>query len=212
MAFKIKLTIDLIAICMLLAACNTISQPPHAQARTFYESLDLESSEAAVRTFIDAFQRADFPTVYWILAPDAQDVWRQYMSMLEADRVIKVNEGEDAQTVFHETMINTDFTNIGQLESFGDTSYYFDIVMYAAKQHGVLPIDLTHAVTIREVKPPQRNDQYTFVDVTVETDTVDGIVIFRTIQGPSGRWRVLQVIVPGGDERDMPWSIPRAER
>jgi hypothetical protein len=196
---------------MLLSSCNTTPQSAQPQARTFYESLDLDGPESAVITFVDAFQRADYPTVYWILAPDAQEQWRQYLGIFGFDRMISVDANVDPLVVWKATITNTALADLSQLEHFNDFSYYFDIVMNAAKQHGVLPIDLTHVVTVLEVKPAQTNDEYTFVDVTAKTETVEGVVTFRMIQGPSGRWRVLQVIVPGGDERDIPWSIPRAD-
>ena len=44
-----------------------------------------------------------------------------------------------------------------------------------------------------------------------ELEGVDGEVIIRLSKSPKGTWRVRQVIVPGGDETQIPWSVPTDE-
>ena len=49
------------------------------------------------------------------------------------------------------------------------------------------------------------------VDVITSVEGIDGEVIFRTVPTPSGHWQVMQVIVPGGDEDLLPWSVVRED-
>ena len=45
-------------------------------------------------------------------------------------------------------------------------------------------------------------------DVVTSVDGIDGPVVFRMRQSVGGRWRVLQVILPGGNEDMLPWAVP----
>jgi hypothetical protein len=160
-------------IFLLLAALTSCTSPLPEQRvdhRTYYESLDLSTPESSVETFINAFQRSDFPTVFWVFSPEAQ----------------------------------IDFIT-SEMEHIGDASYYFDVLMMAAKEHSAFIIDLSGEIKIRDTIALSDNQ----FDVVASVEGIEGNVIFRTVQSPSKRWRVLQVIVPGGDERQLPWSTPK---
>lgn len=186
---------------LLIHACvpSTSKQDPTtATHRTYYESLDLSTPESAILTFINAFQKSDFPTVFLILSPQAQDRFRQSLSLLDYTSLVKVspyfNPKESIATLF----------KFSELEHVNETSYYFDVLMMAAKEHSAFLIDLSGEVSIQGSTPFEQK----CVDVITSVAGIDGNVTFRTIQAPSGRWRVLQVIVLGGDESQIPWSTP----
>jgi hypothetical protein len=101
------------------------------------------------------------------------------------------------------------FTSIENLEQ-SDLSYQFDMLMQGAQRHSRLLIDLSQGVTLREVMQPRSSGEQSYVEVIADVKGIQEPVVFRTVQGPSGRWRVLQVIVAGGDEMFLPWSIPSA--
>ncbi len=80
--------------------------------------------------------------------------------------------------------------------------------MLLVKKHNAFSIDLRGEVTIEQTKPWA--DQYNEgVDVLTRVAGIEGTVTFRMVQASSGRWRVRQVIVPGGDEENVPWSVPK---
>jgi hypothetical protein len=183
----------------LISACSSSMPNQQATHRTYYESLDLSTPEDAVITFTNAFQKSDFPTVFLVLSPYAQFQFSQTWSLLDYPNLVRVSPSFDPRK-------NTPpLFKIAKLEHLGETSYYFDILMMAAKEHSAFLIDLGGAVTIQNSIP---SSQQECIDVIASVVGIDGNVTFRTIQSPSGRWRVLQVIAPGGDEKRIPWSTP----
>jgi hypothetical protein len=47
-----------------------------------------------------------------------------------------------------------------------------------------------------------------YVDIAVNIEDEIETMTFRMVQSPSQRWRVYQVILPGGNEELVPWAIP----
>jgi hypothetical protein len=65
----------ILAVLLATPACQSdgrLKSGEENDARTYYESLNLETSEDAVQTFAKAFQREDFMTVYLALDAEAQ--------------------------------------------------------------------------------------------------------------------------------------------
>ncbi len=185
----------------LIAGCNnTISQKD--VARTYYAGLSLDSPEASVKTFSDAFQREDFFTVFLILSPSTQIRVENNINTLNYKDLIDVENLMEAE----EVLVNTpQFQIMSEWEHLGAASIYlFDSIMLAAKQHSVFLIDLGGNMSILNSEP---SGEGLGVDIHANIDGIDGTVIFRTEQSPSGRWRIQQVIVPGGNEDLVPWSI-----
>jgi len=84
-----------------------------------------------------------------------------------------------------------------------DRWYIFDEFMMIADRNDAYLIDLSGDVTLGEESHVGDD-----VEVSSVVEGIDGEVRFRLTQSPSGRWRVYQVIVPGGDETAIPWSVP----
>jgi hypothetical protein len=97
---------------------------------------------------------------------------------------------------------------VGTGEHADESWYIFDQIMLAAKSHDALLIDLTAEVTITNSSSVEFLDYEATVDVHAEVDGIQGDVIFRMIQAPSGNWRVYQVITPGGNIEMVPWAVP----
>ena len=172
--------------------------------RTFYESLDLSSPESAIQTFIDAFSRDDFPTVWLILDRSAQFVWLQRITVFEYDDLIQTDNWEEMKmdiTTFAKGL------NEGE-RSEAHTSYTFDQFMLAARRHSAFRIDLTGSFEILSSEPSITIQDNQSIDVVVRMEKLEGEVIFRMVQAPSGRWRVYKVFVPGGEGVKSPWGIP----
>ncbi|MDJ0496707.1 MAG: hypothetical protein QNJ89_02680 [Acidimicrobiia bacterium] len=162
-------------------------------ARTFYESLDLETPEAAVATITQAFAQDDFMTVWLVLDTEAQFRFQQELSLQQHENVL-APAGVDALQASPES-----FYGMEQ----GDPWYFFDRVMLLADEADGFLIDLSEGFDIEE--------HVTSGDVATVTGRVGGIeeaVTFRLSRSDSGRWRVHQVAVPGGDPELIPWSAP----
>ena len=191
---------------ILLVACASPSPSQQVTHRTYYESLDLSAPSSAVNTFVSAFQRSDFPTVFLVFAPQAQVEFKNKMDLLQYEYLLKLDPSGEPSITPRSILADTPWFNISEIEHFEEASYYFDVLMMAAKEHSALLVDLSGDVKITdEIK--SSDNQY--MDVITTVESIDGNVIFRTVQSPSKRWRVLQVIVPGGDESQIPWSTPK---
>lgn len=192
-------SIGVIALVLMLgliaAGCTAESSDPD-RAPNFYESLDLASPTAAVETFSDAFARRDFMTVWLVLDTVAQFASNEHMNLLQWRNLIDTGAVPDLGS------------KIGSLLSFEnrettDRWYIFDGIMMIADDHDAYLIDLSGEITLGEESQVGED-----VEVSSVVEGIEGEVRFRLVQSPSGRWRVFQVIVPGGDETAIPWSVP----
>ncbi len=206
---KRRILLSVLCAWTVLAACSVTSilgLDVEGQPRTYYETLDLSSPDAAVTTFTDAFARDDFLTVYLVLSTRSQFIFLQRLRLLDWSYMVQPDSFErirDDVTTFAE--------GLGAGEHVDDGWYIFDQIMLAAKRHDVLLIDLSGEVSIIDSEPIEFLDYDEAMDVIAEVEGIEGEVIFRTIQAPSARWRVYQVIVPNGDEEMVPWSVPGGE-
>lgn len=93
-----------------------------------------------------------------------------------------------------------------------DMPFVFDDMMQAALLHEAFLVDLRGSVEVTDVfetalRSPRDSP---VVEVRAHVEHIDELAIFRVVQAPSGRWRVFQVVVPGGDEGIWPWASPLA--
>lgn len=208
---RLSLILACIAV-LILTILSTIYHHPSSitaqdgdptPPRTYYDSLDLESPESAVMTFTDAFQRRDFPTILMVFSLRTQTHITQVINLLRYDDLIRIEQVESRFDLM---------PGIREFEhSPGRLDYVFDIVMLFAIEHEAFLIDLSGDVTIiesRAYSPEAEDEERTFMDVVTTVENIEGDVIFRMVQAPSGRWRVEQVITEGGDVERIPWSIP----
>lgn len=199
----LAITSTLIFICLSCSGTPT-QQLVEPEPRTYYESLDLSSPESAIQTFVDAFSRDDFPTVWLILDGSAQFTWAQQIRLLEFGALIQTANWEVIKMD-----ISTFAKGLGEGEhSEADTGYVFDQFMLAARKHSAFLIDLTGPVEILSSEPYTTRQDDPAIDVTVKVEMIEEEVVFRMVQAPSGRWRVYKVFVPGGEDELLPWGIP----
>lgn len=186
----------LLAASLIGASCSVDSQDSDGAAN-FYESLDLASPSEAVETFTDAFAEKDFMTVWLAFDINAQQRVENYFNLLQWPNLIRTdavpNIGSETASIL----------SLDNLET-TDRWYLFDVMMTTADEHDAYLIDLSGAVTISEES--QAGDD---AEVSTVVEGINGDVRFRLVQSPTGRWRVYQVIVPGGDEDLIPWSVPQ---
>ncbi len=175
--------------------------------RTYYESLALDTPELAVETFVDAFQKDNFEALYLIFAPNTQRQITNSINLLQYQDFVKATDYEEANEIASDSVQSRPLNEWEHMT----TGYRFDSLMLVARQHSAFLIDLSGHVSILRTVDFVDDDGKVFADVITDVEGIDGEVVFRMEQAPSGRWRVGQVILPGGDEDRVPWSVPAKE-
>jgi len=168
-------------------------------ARTYYESLNLETPEDAVQTFAEAFQRQDFMTVYLVLDVEAQRLQRLENSQTFSWRHLigkTADEGWmndlDYEAIFDTTM---------------DPWYLFDqIMLYAANEDDLL-INLRGELDILRSEESETRDGVQAMDVIAGVDGVSGEVVFRVVTDRDSRWRVYLVSAPDEGVDSWPSTV-----
>lgn len=172
---------------------------PLTPSRTYYESLNLETPEDAVKTFAQAFQQEDFMTVYLVLDVEAQGlIWVDFGQTFSWRHLIGQDTDEDLEDdLDFEEMFNTQM----------DKWYRFDCIMlYAARKDDLL-IDLRGDLDILHSEDSETRDGEQAVDVIADVDGVSGQVIFRMVKNGDSRWRVY--LVSALDEGVESWPSAR---
>jgi hypothetical protein len=189
--------IALVVVLGLIGAGCTAESSDSDGALNFYESLDLASPSAAVETLSDAFARNDFMTVWLVLDKQAQFFAGQHINLLQYSNLIRTDAVPDMHAEVSSVFVLAD------LETYDRWNIFSQIMMIADRNDAYL-IDLSGEVTVGGESLVGED-----VDVLSTVDGIEGEVRFRVTKSPSGRWRVHQVIVPGGDQDMIPWSVPQ---
>lgn len=190
---------------LLLIGCTENETQP--QPRTYYESLALDTPETAVETFVSAFQQDNFEALYLIFVPVTQKQITSSISLLQYQDFVKANDYKEANDIASDSIVS-EFLSEWEHTT---TGYRFDSLMLAAKEHSAFLIDLSGDVSILRTQRYVNEESFEYQDVVTKVEGIEGDVIFRMTQAPSGRWRVRQIIVPGGDEEQLPFSMPATE-
>jgi hypothetical protein len=200
-----RLIAIVLAVLLVASACQSgggLESGGANDARTYFESLDLETPEEAVQTFAQAFQREDFMTVYLVLDLKAQRQqrvdfartfsWQHLIGEAAAEGVM--NDG------YYEELVDATV----------DGWYLFDqIMLYAAEEDDLL-IDLRGELRIVHSEGSETRDSTQAVDVIANVDRVSGEVVFRMVTDGDGRWRVYLVSAPGEGVDSWPSALLNA--
>ncbi len=193
-----QLVAIVVGVALLVGACS--GSDDETEARTFYESLDLSTPGTAAETFVEAFAADDFMTVWMTFDHFAQQEIRNAIQLLQYRRVVRSDLipdlGERLADQFSAAITET-----------VDMWYIFDRLMLVADANDAFLIDLTRPRSLQ----PAETSPAVGADVIAELEGIEGEVTIRLSESPSGRWRVHQVIVPGGNEDQIPWSVPATD-
>ncbi len=165
---------------------------PPGGARTYFEALDLSTPSAAAETFLDAFARDDFMTVWLVLHPNAQDRVRSARDLLQYRVVI------DSVAVARDVM--AEIARSFPPESIG-TWYWFDALMLAADEHDTFIIDLSGPVRITK----ETVDGDDAAELSAEAAGIEGVMTLHMAKSPKGSWRVYEVTIGGQEEPAVVW-------
>ena len=188
----------MVLLALVGSGCSDSSNEvvPPGGARTYFEALDLSTPSAAAETFLDAFARDDFMTVWLAFHPVAQNQIRSALDLLQYRVVL------DSQAVARDVMMET--ARSFPPESIG-VWYLFDALMLAAAEHDAFIIDLSGPVRITE-ETVDGDD----AELSAEAAGIEGTVTLRMVKTPKGNWRVFDVAIGGEEEPAVVWpgSVP----
>ncbi len=185
-----------------------MAAPAEAQstAITSYEDLHLGDAESALREFLSAYHRGDFLVAYWILAPEAQTELQRQLAMFNADRFFSGTVDFKDLAMLFPAQADVEQTDFG---------FLFADMMRFGLARGIqplnvagLPDDLSKSNVPVLGKRTERTDGK--VEYAVALKAYPKPVVFRLQTSPRGRWRVYQVLLPGGDESSLPFGLPKA--
>jgi len=188
----------LLVLSVLLAGCGDNQQVPSGGARTYFEALDLSTPSAAAETFLDAFARDDFMTVWLVFHPKAQKLIEINLDLLQ-DRVMI-----DSHTVARE--VRMERSRLFPPESIG-TWHLFDALMFAADEHDAFIIDLSGPV--RVTGQMVDGDE---AKLSAGAAGIEGTVTLHMETSLKGSWRVRSVTMGSDGEPPIVWPDPNAGR
>ncbi len=190
---RAALFVVLIALVGSGCADSSDEAAPFGGARTYFESLDLSTPIASAETFLDAFARDDFMTVWLALYPNTQKMIELQLDLLQLRVVID-----------HLAIPHAEFEEI--YESFPPESigawYLFDALMLAADEYDAFIIDLSGPVRITDTTVD--GDE---AELSAEAAGIEGTVTLHMTKSFKGSWRIREITM--GAEGDQPVVWPR---
>jgi hypothetical protein len=158
----LRLLIVLILV-LLAGGCSSANLETGAEEangpRTFYDTLDLDTPQSAVQTFVNFYRREDFYAVFLILSPKTQARWNQmfgtihhldrhlydlpFHHLFKAESAKEVADILADTPIYHAVPLMKEWIMYPWAAEFQffehrNTAYYFDFLMFSAKQHSAL--------------------------------------------------------------------------
>lgn len=181
--------------------------PAHPSSGSIaFDRLDLRTPESALRRFLSAYRQGDYVTAYWIMTPASQQAFVRHLSRFEFNRIARLPA---SSAVLHAAEM---MPAVSQMEQ-TDTSFYFAHAMAVAHRLGVMPLNLSGLP--EDVSPtnvPRLGSRNQLADGKVEFSVplraYRAPVVFRFVSAQGGRWRLEQILPPGGTVDSLPFGLP----
>lgn len=190
-----RLVTVLLGAMLLVGGCSQAELSD--DSRTFYESLDLSSPLATAETFTEAFGNNDFMTVWMCFGYFAQIDIQSAFQLLQYGQLVQVDKIPDAGVTI------TDPISAAVGRGTVDMWWVFDQLMLVADEHDAFLIDLSDVAGLE--LGDTNDDEATVIG---EFDGIDDPIQIVLRKDQADRWLVHQVIVPNGNEEQIPWSVP----
>jgi len=188
------------------AAAQATSRPVPSSGSVAYDRLDLKTPESALRTFLTAYRRGDFVTAFWVLTPVSQTAFYTHLARFDLSRVARVPA---SSAYMHAAEMIPAPSQMDQT----DISFVFAHAMTVARRLDLMPLNL--AGMPEDMSPanmPRLGNRIQLTDGKVEfsvpLQAYRSPVVFRMVQAAHGRWRLEQVLPPGGAVDSLPFGLP----
>jgi hypothetical protein len=181
----------LFALCLPAAGSSARAQEP----RTLHERLG-PTPEAAVQTFLSAWQKQDYPTAYLMFSTAAAERWQKALMQLNFRPLLPPGSQEMIVDVGRQTR--------GSLrEAFAYSDWVFDRIMMEAGARHLLPFTLGTAFSLT----PQTGNGSDRASFSVETNGQPAKLFVTAVKTSFGPWKVEQVVFDGSDPAAVPWGF-----
>lgn len=196
-----------LAVVVTLGACSddddvTDDLPPR------FDELDLSSPEAAVATFAAAFEQRDYLTAFRALSVESQEVVATLPSWFFGGSGVG----------FRYDWLDTQY-RMSAADDLGDwvvgrhiddwilpSELQGEQVLRALAAHGALPVDVTNGLSGLHVLRADETDAVVLAVTDVDDET--SVVRISLAADRDGRWRLHQLLAPGGDDEVFPFAGP----
>jgi len=191
---------------LLLSSPGLVASAHPSSGSVAFDRLDLRSPEAALRQFLSAYRRGDYVTAYWIMTPASQQAFARHLARFEFNRIARLPA---SSAVLHAAEM---MPAVSQMEQ-TDTSFYFAHAMAVAHRLGVMPLNLTGLPEdVSTTNVPRIGSRNQLADGKVEyavpLRAYRAPVVFRFVSTQGGRWRLEQILPPGGTVDSLPFGLP----
>ncbi|WP_449396332.1 hypothetical protein [Devosia riboflavina] len=197
MRMVVALTMALVALALPAAAQDgpgKTKTPP--RPRTYIESIDMRSSEAVLRGFVEAYAASDFYKVWVLLSPEAKTAFTTALYDFGEPQLFP---GMEATTgVRGSSQLGDDLLK----EIYLDGALIFDRTMVHAETANLLPFELPPGAFSSPTF--ERDDQARY---SVEAKGEPAVVFVSTIKLSDGTWRVERVVWAASDPQARPWGF-----
>lgn len=170
-----------------------------------YDRMDLSSAEAALRTFLSAYRDGDYVAAFWVLGPETQDEAMRHAAQLNLGRLARL-PAQGRMAIMTEMIPPT--AEADQR----DYGFLFASIMQVAKRRGILPLDVAGlpgdlSATGAPGLGRQAETAEGFAEIAVTLRAYPAPVLFRLFKARTGRWRLRQIVPPGGDPTSLPFGL-----
>lgn len=209
MVLRVAATLDrrvVLATVLLAMPGRALGQRPVGSSGSLaFDRLDLSTPDAALRAFLTAYRDGDFVTAFWIFTPETQDEILRQVATFAVDRLAR-RPGSGRLAILSEMIPAT----AGMVQR--DHSFLFANIMQVARRRGLQPLDLSglpQDLSAANVPDLGRRTQTTdgVTEIAVVLGAYRGPVVFRMTGPVAGRWRLRQVVPPGGDPTSIPFGL-----
>ena len=200
MRIVLALTVVLAALALPAMAQETTAKtkaPP--LPRTYLDSIDMRTSEAALRGFVEAYAASDYYKVWLLLGPEAKTAFTTKLYDFNEQQLFP---GMEASTGVRGPESSKELGIDILKEVYLDGARIFDLTMVHAETADLLPFELAPGAFSSPTFEQEDQARY-----TVEAKGDPAVVIISTIKLSDGTWRVERVVWAASDPEARPWGF-----
>lgn len=184
----------LIAVSLTSAAFAQDAKSKTPGRINYVQTLDMSSPESTAALFVEASNRGDYVTVYFLLSPEAKRGFMDKVSIFIVNMLFGANVSAGVYDDPHDLVA----------DAAADTALTFDGLMAEAQRLDHLPYRLTGASPGPITAGPDG-----VVIVPIEGGWPTGLRLETKILS-NGQWRIDRIAWDGSVDGERPWGLPPA--